>query len=271
MLQFIQYIFLDLKNPFHFKLVYFFEKIIKYPVVIINRYFKMNFPLPYLLKKDFVIHNSDGKWLIKARSWDDYSIAVPNEQDLREYFFELESWIFLDIWSHIWKWPITLSGKNTHITSYCFEPNPTTFTYLTESVKLNKLEDRMFCYNVWIGNESWVLNFEAHSQSAFSKFIEAPIEWSLKVEVIQIDDFIRNENVPFDQIKLIKIDTEWFEFKVIEWMKNLLQNSSENLKIICEILPVQKDKDAIIEYLSSFWFQYKILETKQDYYFYKKK
>ena len=271
MIKYLKYILKDINAWISFKLLYLMEKIFKFPIVLINRYLKLNIKLPYVFSKDFIIDNSDWKWLIQAKSWNDYVISVPNEYFLRESFLTVNNWIFLDIWSHIWKWAITICNKRNNIKSYCFEPNPVTFKYLKESVELNWLHDQINCYNLWVWKEDWVLNFEINTQSAMSKFVVNNLKKSkniIKVNVVEIDNFIIKENIEKKEIKLIKIDTEWFEFKVLEWMKNLLKLSSDDLKIICEILPNQNDKNKIINYLKSFWFNFKII-WKQDYYFFK--
>jgi len=74
-------------------------------------------------------------------------ISVPNESNFRKYFFEIqEGKIFLDIGSHIGKWSILLANKK-NIKAYCFEPNPETYRYLVESVKLNNLVNKVTCLN----------------------------------------------------------------------------------------------------------------------------
>jgi len=271
MKKYILYIYKDIKAWILFKLIYLIEKIIKFPIIIINRKLNTNFKLPYLFYKDFIIENSDWKWLIQAKTWNDYIISIPNEYYLRDIFFNINNWIFLDIWSHIWKWTIAISNKNNKVKSYCFEPNPITYKYLKDSIMLNMLNNKVNCYNLWVWDKNWVLNFEINTQSAMSKFVESNLLNSnniIKVNVIKIDDFIIKEKIDYKEIKLIKIDTEWFEFKVLKGMNLLLENSSKKLNIICEILSNQKNKTEIIKYLESFWFNYKLI-WRQDYVFYK--
>lgn len=273
MFKFIRYIFTDIKSSFGFKLVYFFEKIIKFPVILINKLLKINLNLPYLIRKDFIISNSDGKWLIKAKSGNDYVISIPNEYEFRKYFLKIREWkIFLDIGSHIWKWSIMLAKKK-NITSYCFEPNPITYKYLSESIKLNNLNSKIFPYNYGVADKVWEMNFHLHPESAMSGLVsDSEIHKYHKkdivnVKIIDIDNFIKNNNLPVRDIDLIKIDVEWFEENVVNGMKNLLTNCSNNLKIICEI--TSEDKERIIKKFCSYWFKFHTI-GEQDFYFSKK-
>ncbi|EKE26016.1 MAG: FkbM family methyltransferase [uncultured bacterium (gcode 4)] len=272
MIKFIYYIFFDIKASFFFKVKYFLEKIIKYPIIIINKIFKLNIKLPYLFKKDFIIENWDWKFVVKAKSWNDYMISTANEYNFREYFLKINEWkIFLDIGSHIWKWSVMLVNKK-NITSYCFEPNPETFKYLKENIDLNNLSNKVFPFNYWISNIEWKMNFHMHPQSAMSWLISVSdldkFEKNnvVNVKIIDIDTFICANNLQINNIDLVKIDVEGFEENVIDWMKKLLMNCSDNLKIICEI--TSSDKNKIIEKICSYWFNYKPI-WEQDFYFFK--
>ena len=58
----------------------------------------------------------------------------------------MEKKIFLDIGSHIGKWSILLANKKD-IKSYCFEPNPESYKYLVENIKLNNLTNKVISTN----------------------------------------------------------------------------------------------------------------------------
>lgn len=270
MLKYLKYVIFDLKNSILFKIVYIIEKFIKIPFLILNQKFKFNFKIPYLFKKDFIIENSDWKFLIKAYSWNDYIISSYNEFELRDYFLWFNDWIFLDIWAHIWKRPISICNKNKKIFVYSFEPNPDSFEYLNKNIKLNNLQDNIKSYNFWIWNKNWELYFKKYEESAYSHFVyiseSSILQNIIKVEVCKIDDFIEKNHINIKKINLIKIDTEWFELNVIEWMDNLLKNSNKNMKIICEIT---KNKDLVFNKFKIYWFNCSI-QIKDDYIFDKK-
>ncbi len=272
MIKFIIYILFDINNSLFFKFKYLLEKILKYPYVILNKVFKLNLIFPYIIKKDFIIYNSDWKWLIQAKTWNDYMISIPNEYSFRKYFLKMNEWkIFLDIWAHIWKWSILLSNKK-NIKTYSFEPNPITYKYLNKNIVLNHLSDKIQPLNYWIAEKEWSMKFHMHSLSAMSWLVnESDIHKYnnneiIDVQITSIDTFIKNNSLNVWDIDLIKIDVEWYEENVISWMHNLLSNSSDHLKIICEITVFDKVK--IINKILSYWFKYKPL-WEQDFYFFK--
>lgn len=70
----------------------------------------------------------------------------------------------------------------------------------------------------------------------------------INIPVISIDTLIEQQNMKVEAIQLIKIDTEGHEMKVFKGMKNFLQ-ISHKVKIICEILEGQRDRDAIFSFM----------------------
>ncbi len=70
------------------------------------------------------------------------------------------------------------------------------------------------------------------------------------VKIIDIDTFIRENSINIQDIDLIKIDVEGYESNVIDGMKNLLENCSKDLKIICEI--TSQEKEIIINKICSY-------------------
>ena len=270
MFKFIKYIFTDIQASIYWKLIYLLEKIIKYPVVLSNRFLKTNWRYPYLFNKDYIIKNSDGKFLIQAKSGNDYIISTYQETHFRSFFLKIQEWkIFLDIGSHIGKWSILLANKKD-INSYCFEPNPNTYKYLQSNIQLNQLEKKVTALNYWVAEKTWEMEFYIHPQSAMSSLIKdredrsTQSENMVHVKIIDIDTFIRENSINIQDIDLIKIDVEGYESNVIDGMKNLLENCSKDLKIICEI--TSQEKEIIINKICSYWFDFQSI-GRQDYFF----
>lgn len=242
-------------------------------MVLSNRFLKTTLKYPYIIHQDYVIHNSDGKFLIQAKSWNDYIISTYQETDFRSFFLKIqEGKIFLDIGSHIGKWSILLSNKKD-IHAYCFEPNPNTYKYLQENIILNHSEKKITALNYWVAEKSWEMEFYIHPQSAMSSLVKNREDRStrsedvVRVKIIDIDTFIQENHLYIPDIDLIKIDVEGYESNVIDGMKNLLENCSKDLKIICEI--TLQEKDAILQKICSYWFDVEPI-WKQDFYFSKK-
>jgi len=258
----VKYILFEIKNPISFRIKYLLEKVIKMPVLIIRNKFQFNINIPYLFNNDYIIENCNWKWLNKAKTDYDYTINPYIEKELELYF--KSNWIFLDIWAHIWKWSIFVARWCKKV--YSFEPNPITYSYLKRNIELNNLNNKILSLNNGIWNKKSELSFLIdENETSKSKFTK---DWWIKIEVLSIDDFIKEQNININEIDLIKIDTEWFEFNVFKWMSNFLKKTN-NVNIICEILDNQIDKNEIFNFLESFWFKYKKLETPADYLFYK--
>ena len=260
----IRYILFEIKNPILFRLIYLIEKIIKMPFIFIKYKFnKQNIYIPYIFKKDYILSNIDWIFFIKSKSDFDYIFNPYFEWELKD-FFSCE-WLFFDIWAHAWKWSVFVA--KTWFKAYAFEPNPETFKYLNENIKLNNLENNIRSFNLWVWEKKWELNFLADKNETWkSKFVS---KWWIKIKIITIDDFIKENKIDTNKIDLIKIDTEWFEFNVFKWMTEFLWKTKK-VKIICEILDNQEDKKEIFIFLEKYGFSYKKLPTPADYLFYKK-
>lgn len=257
-----KYIFFELKNPFSFKVKYFLEKLLKMPFILLK--YTLGFtkvPIPYLFKKDYKLYNEDWCFLIKAKSDFDYIFNPYFEKELRGYFKCQGT--FLDIWAHGGKWSIFVAKQWNKV--FSFEPNKETFSYLEKNIALNWAL-AITGINKWAWEIWWNLAFHKYENETWkSKFSQ---DWDSTVEVVAIDDFLKENEINIHEIRLIKIDTEGFELFVIRWMRNLLE-STKNLTLICEILDNQKDREEIFEYFSSRRFLCKKLPTPADYIFYK--
>lgn len=267
----ITYICCDLKGSLFFKLKYFFDKLLRLIVLIVNKVSYLNITLPYLFKKDYILSNNTGKRLIKHHSDHDYIVNSHTEESLKEYFF-VEDWIFIDIGAHIWKWDVYVWKLNNKNKVFAIEPNPDTFAYLKKNIELNKLDKQIIPINYWISDKIWNLYFKCEEeQSATSKILETLENEDpsiINIPVISIDTLIEQQNMKVEAIQLIKIDTEGHEMKVFKGMKNFLQ-ISHKVKIICEILEGQRDRDAIFSFMKKNGFSYKLLPTWCDYLFFK--
>lgn len=79
----------------------------------------------------------------------------------------------------------------------------------------------------------------------------------IKVPIKKMDDlnlWIKNNN-----IRLIMIDVEWFEYNVLKGMSDML-DALYDVDIIVEILPENKDKDNVIEYMKNKWYNVKQID-----------
>lgn len=129
----------------------------------------------------------------------------------------------LDIGANIGCTAIFFGEKAKQV--YCFEPSPSTFTFLEANVS-NAGHNNVTCVNVGLGKlelES-ELTFAPNNRSG--GFVSNQIQASAghvveKIKIIRGDDFIRANDIP--KIDFIKIDVEGFEMDVIEGMRSSIE------------------------------------------------
>lgn len=260
------YVFFWIKNNIWFKIKYFFEKFIRLICIWVKKAFKIDFSIPYIFKKDYIIKNSNWIRKIKAKSDYDFTINTNTEKEL-EWSFTMGKWIFIDIWAHIWKRSIFVANQSRDIQVYAFEPNPESYRYLKENIKLNWLENRVKWIAMWVWEKKWKLKFFAEKEmSTISHFSE---KWNMEIEIIDLESFIKDNKINIKDVRLIKIDTEWFEPQVFKWMINII-DKFENVKIICELLPNQTEDKKIIENMQKKWFKLERIKETHNYIFSKK-
>jgi FkbM family methyltransferase len=219
---------------------------------------------PYFPKNlywDYIIENKIWKFLIKEIS-DMHSIINPyTERELLNYFLFYTDGIFLDIWTNIGKYSIFVWNK-TNMKIFSFEPNIYLVNnYLSYNIKLNWLENRVTLLGIWLWNEKskLVLNVPNDSFWEASLCPKSQINKtnnSLDVHVDMLDSIAIEKNInPFD-VRLIKIDVEWFEYNVFLWAK-VFFSKLKKCTLIIEIIEESKNKTATMKLIESFWFELK--------------
>lgn len=101
-----------------------------------------------------------------------------------------------------------------------FEPNKKVFDIMQENIKLNNLENKITAYNVALGNgkeQSYTLQGQMFAKSNSGE----------RIETKRLDDF------SFNQIDILKIDVEGFEYEVLEGAVNTITKFKP--KIILEV------------------------------------
>lgn len=265
MLEQIKYLF-KFKSSLLYKIWYTYSSFIKLLKLFLFKKFDFtNFPF----KWDFVIENSIWKFKIYEPS-DMHSVLNPNsEKDLLKYF-QMNWWIFLDIWTNVWKYSIIVWKQSKENIIYWFEPNIYLFNnYLVKNIELNSLTN-INLVNKWLSNEKWEFVLIVPENNFWSWSIENKFKWwkEYKIELIKLDDFIFENNIKINDIKLIKIDVEWHEHKTLLWAKEVL-SKLQNCRLIIEIFEKSEHFKETIELIKSFWFE---LEDKlywDNYIFYK--
>lgn len=246
---------IDLKASLRFKICFIINTLIN---ILFCRILKIKKNLGnFVFKWDELIENKKWKFKIIPRS-DMYSILRPHyEQELYPYFL-IEDWIFIDIGANVGKYTIYLGTKSPQVNIYSIEPNAQTYKYLLENVLLNNNNNNTHTFNVWFWEKKeqkdiyvprWFL-WRASVVNNFSQNQNNLIKSS--INIITLDDFIKDNKIEYNKIRLIKIDVEWFEKEVLKWSKKTL-NSLKSCRIIIEIFG---DSTRFIKFLGEYDFKF---------------
>lgn len=122
--------------------------------------------------------------------------------------------------------------EKTNAKVISFEPLPKAFKALEELKK--QYADRFECINMGVANQPGVLKLhygaEDSEHASFSSEINS-IEYvgqhnknTMDVKVVTLDDYFRNN--PTQEISLLKIDTEGFEYEVLQGAAETIKNNS---------------------------------------------
>jgi FkbM family methyltransferase len=141
--------------------------------------------------------------------------------------------IFFDIGANIGWISCVVSGfvgKSGKV--YAFEPHPRIYEIFKNNIKINNINN-IFTYNIALGSKIYKTKiYDIPNMNRGSASLISPTgikKDGFKINVTTIDSLIENGQIPIP--KLIKIDVEGFELKVLKGAKKLLKNSQA--PIIC--------------------------------------
>lgn len=108
---------------------------------------------------------------------------------------------------------------------YSFEPNIDNYNTLNDIIYLEKI-DNIETFNLAVSNQNSELTFynrESHGIHSLGKHPKGKIINTSKISSIRLDDFYESNFTNNEEISILKIDTEGFEYEVLDGSKNLLK------------------------------------------------
>jgi len=177
-----------------------------------------------------------------------------------------EERIFIDIWAHIWRYAVELT-KNYWYTTYAFEPSPETYKILKSNTILSWIEEKVhvFNYALWDKNTEMFFDYK-EDNDASSKIVQnSDDNKGIKVPVKIFDLLWLNFDAK--KVKLIIMDVEWFEYQVLQGMKDFFQEAW-SLDFIIEIMDDQENRHETIDFMHNLWYQSKKID-RDNYHFWK--
>lgn len=152
------------------------------------------------------------------------------------------------------------------------EPSRSNLQLLSQNISYNRIKAHIF--PVALSSESSCEFFELYHPSGNEGSTSLLKNWnpgadcqftSDFVPLSTLDSILLGENIPCDVIKLIKIDTEGYEEKVLRGASNFLSNTCAPLIFEYRLDAFSKytssDIGSIISYLSSFGFKFIALKN----------
>ena len=121
----------------------------------------------------------------------------------------------VDCGSNVGELFYALNINNSRFNYYGFEPDP--ITYRSLNVNLKDTNSKIF--DCALGNKNGVANLYLDSEGADSSLVYFGEAKNYSVEIRTLDSF------KLDEIKLLKLEAEGFEYEVLEGAKNTLMNT----------------------------------------------
>ena len=189
----------------------------------ISEIIKMRFNPSYISFKFLLILNRRKKlsWIPKAR----YFVEQYGNYDeylLCKYIKTSKNKTAIDIGANIGAWSIKYSDKFEKI--YAFEPNPLTYAHLKKNIKKYK---KIKAFQCALGNENNINDLYIHNRPGRDSLSHKSEDYikSIKVKCRKLDDF------GFNNIGLIKIDTEGFEWHILLGSHKTIKRENPQLYI----------------------------------------
>ena len=230
---------------------------------IANRILK---PIYNRKKRDYVVCNVLGlkMELNPAESVDANLLFCPQLYDYAEQdFLEknlLQGDTFLDVGSHIGFYSLLASKKTDNILA--IEASPNTYKRLQKNIKLNDLNIDTVNYGVSDASEKLRLSTHSGTNAGGQTLINLKEE-GIEVQCHPLNYILSEQGI--EKIKIMKIDVEGYEYKIL---KHFFEHSGKSIFpkfIIAEFFenPGQKTTGNQIELLENYGYE-QIIRTRDN-------
>ena len=126
----------------------------------------------------------------------------------------------------------SIEGVKKFNHAYAFEPNTLYARIIGVNTILNDVVDKVDIYNVFLSDKEYIVDYNGWSGNENSNFLDETIlkystyeyisyEKSTHANNIKLKTYIL-DNFNFDNIGFVKIDTEGYEYKILQGARNTL-------------------------------------------------
>lgn len=149
-----------------------------------------------------------------------------------------ECFIVFDIGANVGNWTVSLlsimqkEGIVDKASVYCFEPSKSTYSELQSNLAKHSLSQKINLVNLGLGNAQESKNLHINknclgTNSLYKRHTESlgiAYQEKEEVKITTLDSFCEDNDIK--KINFLKIDTEGYEFAVIQGAKNMLSSGA---------------------------------------------
>ena len=171
------------------------------------------------------------------------SVGMGGERHLEKYMLPRNNGCFVDVGAYkgFWSLFVAKRGKKVH----AFEPNPRMYKFLKSQ---GNRYSNLRVYPYALGEAKYVAKLNLHLQSAHDSLVKKGKDFS----GVQIPVSVRTlDSLRLENVGLIKIDTEGYEFPILLGAENTIL--SYKPRLIIEIHKPYREQIEKIEKLLSSW------------------
>ncbi len=207
-------------------------------------------PLGWILKKvlflfprkEFVIRNSIGRWIVLP--FDDTATISAEyfEKDLVPWLHKAaKRRLFIDIGANIGRYSLLAGNALQYPKALAIEANPVTFGLLQKNIKLNDLENKITAEHVAVGDHAGEIFIQADNHHLGGGNVigndadKKSMENVYKVPMITVDALMEKNSLAASDIDFIKMDVEGMEDKVLRGMSKTLADMEPGALLMVEI------------------------------------
>ena len=150
----------------------------------------------------------------------------------------------IDVGGHIGTTSLPYSRLFTHVVA--FEPNPASYTFFLENIRLNSIEN-ITVFNKGAYNKEMSCIVRRHGENSGCYYIEECAKHEGSIDVVKLDDIEYKSPVDF-----IKIDTEGSELFVLEGAVEILSTYKPLIQVETNDSSAEffdYDKERIMEFM----------------------
>jgi len=132
----------------------------------------------------------------------------------------------IDVGAHIGAFTLRIARHVNRVIAV--EPEPVNYKFLTINIHLNKLKDKVFLYNLALGDKDEQVYLDRNGYGfGRTKITTERTEYSSCMRTM--DSFV--EGIGLEQVDLIKIDTEGAELKILRGAKDTIKRCKPDLLV----------------------------------------